>query len=125
MYNQSAWISESVADIIAEPNCCIRAQKKRYDAVVDGANRNDLTTAAHLARAGKSALVQKRRHLVGGSAVGEVIDLGDVSEFEVALAENLSVTSRIQSRNDRRFGFEEDAPVPIGWNAEDCNVLSD
>jgi hypothetical protein len=52
-------------------------------------------------------------------------DNADVTELQVALAENNSLTIRIQSRIDQEFGFKEDALVLIGWNAEDCNVLSD
>ena len=44
---------------------------KRYDAIVIGAGHNGLTTAAYLARAGKSVLVLERRHLIGGAAVSE------------------------------------------------------
>jgi spermidine/putrescine transport system ATP-binding protein len=54
----------------------------------------------------------------------EKIYLGDVTELEVALAENYPITSRIQSRIDQKFDFKEDDPVLIGWNAEDCNLLS-
>ncbi len=55
----------------------------------------------------------------------EKLYLGDVTELEVALAENGPIRSRIQSRIDQKFDFKEDDPVLIGWNAEDCNVLSD
>ena len=55
----------------------------------------------------------------------EKVYLGDVTELEVAVAENNSITSRIQSRIDQEFGFKEGDPVLIGWNAEDCNLLSD
>jgi len=55
----------------------------------------------------------------------EKIYLGDVTEVKVALAENEFVTSRVQSRTDQKFAFTENAPVLIGWNAEDCNLLSD
>ncbi len=44
---------------------------KSYDAIVIGAGHNGLTTAAYLARAGKSVLVLERRHLIGGAAVSE------------------------------------------------------
>ncbi len=54
----------------------------------------------------------------------EKLYLGDVTELEVALAENGPIRSRIQSRIDQKFDFKEEAPVLIGWNAEDCNVLS-
>ncbi len=54
----------------------------------------------------------------------EKVYLGDVTELEVALAENARITSRIQSRIDQKFDFKEDAIVLIGWNAEDCNLLS-
>jgi spermidine/putrescine ABC transporter ATP-binding subunit len=55
----------------------------------------------------------------------EKLYLGDVTEVKVALAENEFVTSRVQSRIDQKFDFKENAPVLIGWNAEDCNILSD
>ena len=55
----------------------------------------------------------------------EKVYLGDVTELEVAVAENNSITSRIQSRIVQEFGFKEGDPVLIGWNAEDCNLLSD
>ena len=51
--------------------------------------------------------------------------LGDVTELEVALAVPDPITCRIQSRIDQKFDFKEDVPVVIGWNAEDCNILSD
>ena len=57
-----------------------------------------------------------------GRIVGRVY-LGDVTELEVALAENSSITCRIQSRVDQELGFEEGAAVVIGWNADDCNLL--
>ncbi|MGH8496134.1 MAG: phytoene desaturase family protein [Gammaproteobacteria bacterium] len=46
---------------------------KRYDAILIGAGHNGLICAAYLARAGLSALVLERRHLVGGAAVTEEI----------------------------------------------------
>jgi phytoene dehydrogenase-like protein len=46
----------------------------RFDAVVIGAGHNGLTTAAYLARAGRSVLVLERREIVGGCAVTEEID---------------------------------------------------
>ncbi len=55
----------------------------------------------------------------------EKVYLGDVTELEVALGENNPITSRIQSRIDQKFDFKQDDPVMIGWNAEDCNLLSD
>jgi spermidine/putrescine transport system ATP-binding protein len=55
----------------------------------------------------------------------EKLYLGDVTELQVALSEGNTITSRIQSRIDQQFGFKEDTPVLIGWNAEDCNLLSD
>ena len=114
MYNQSTWNSGSGVNIIAEPNCCIRVLKKRYDAITNEAIHNDLTTAAYLARAGKSVLVLKCRHLMGGTAVSEVIDPEEVTELEVALVDIHSITSRIQSRIDQKFDFKEDVPVLIG-----------
>ncbi len=44
-----------------------------YDAVVIGGGHNGLTTAAYLARAGKSVLVLERRHVLGGAAVTEEV----------------------------------------------------
>jgi len=46
---------------------------KKYDAIVIGGGHNGLTTAAYLARAGKSVLVLERRHVLGGAAVTEEI----------------------------------------------------
>ena len=46
---------------------------KRYDAVVIGGGHNGLTSAAYLAKAGKSVLVLERRHVLGGAAVTEEI----------------------------------------------------
>jgi spermidine/putrescine transport system ATP-binding protein len=51
--------------------------------------------------------------------------LGDVTELEVSLAEKDSIVSRVGSRIDQSFGFKQGDPVLIGWNAEDCNLLSD
>jgi phytoene dehydrogenase-like protein len=45
----------------------------RYDVVVIGGGHNGLTTAAYLARAGRSVLVLERRHVLGGAAVTEEI----------------------------------------------------
>jgi hypothetical protein len=47
-----------------------------------------------------------------------------VTELELALTEDCRVSSRVQSRIDQKFGFKEGDPVSIGWNAEDCNLLS-
>jgi spermidine/putrescine transport system ATP-binding protein len=59
-----------------------------------------------------------------GRIVGKLY-LGDVTELEIALGENTAITSRIQSRIDQEFGFKEGDQVTIGWNANDCNLLSD
>jgi len=58
-----------------------------------------------------------------GRIVGKLY-LGDVTELEVALGENNSISSRIQSSIDQKFDFKEGDQVSIGWNAEDCNLLS-
>jgi spermidine/putrescine transport system ATP-binding protein len=58
-----------------------------------------------------------------GTIVGRLY-LGEVTELEVALDENNSIASRIQSQIDQEFGFKEGDRVSIGWNAEDCNFLS-
>ena len=58
-----------------------------------------------------------------GRIVGKLY-LGDVTELEVALGENIFISSRIQSRIDQKFDFKEGDQVSIGWNAEDCNLLS-
>jgi phytoene dehydrogenase-like protein len=42
---------------------------KRYDVVVIGGGHNGLTTAAYLARAGKSVLVLEKNELLGGAAM--------------------------------------------------------
>ena len=55
----------------------------------------------------------------------EKVYLGDVVELEVSLNEKDFIVSRVGSRNDQNFSFKEDDPVSIGWNAEDCNLLSD
>ena len=52
---------------------------KRYDAVVIGGGHNGLTSAAYLAKAGKSVLVLERRHVLGGAAVTEEIFPGSSS----------------------------------------------
>ncbi len=46
---------------------------RSYDVIVVGGGHNGLTTAAYLAKAGKSVLVLERRHLVGGASVSEEI----------------------------------------------------
>jgi phytoene dehydrogenase-like protein len=48
----------------------------RYDVIVIGGGHNGLTTAAYLARAGRSVLVLERRHLLGGAAVTEEVFTG-------------------------------------------------
>ena len=45
----------------------------KYDAIVVGGGHNGLTSAAYLARAGRTVLVLERRHLVGGAAVTEEV----------------------------------------------------
>ncbi len=57
--------------------------------------------------------------------ITEKVYLGDVTELELTLAEENSVVSRVQSRLDQEFGFKKGDPVSFGWNAEDCNFLSD
>jgi len=59
-----------------------------------------------------------------GKIIGKLY-LGDVTELEVNLAEKDSIVCRVGSRIDQDFGFKEGDPVSIGWNAEDCNLLSD
>ena len=54
----------------------------------------------------------------------EKLFLGETTELEVAVDESDPITSRIQSRIDQEFNFKEDDLVSIGWNAEDCNLLS-
>jgi phytoene dehydrogenase-like protein len=49
------------------------AVAKRYDAVVIGGGHNGLTSAAYLARAGRSVLVLEKRHVLGGAAVTEEV----------------------------------------------------
>ncbi len=63
------------------------------------------------------------------ATIVEKLYLGDVTELALALATDSGVssrvTSRVQSRIDQKFDFKEGDPVSIGWNAEDCNLLSD
>jgi len=44
---------------------------RSYDAIVVGGGHNGLTTAAYLAKAGRSVLVLERRHILGGASVSE------------------------------------------------------
>jgi phytoene dehydrogenase-like protein len=46
---------------------------RSYDAIVVGGGHNGLTTAAYLAKAGRSVLVLERRHVLGGAAVSEEV----------------------------------------------------
>ena len=46
----------------------------QYDVIVVGAGHNGLTTAAYLAKAGRSVLMLERRSVVGGCAVTEEVD---------------------------------------------------
>lgn len=55
----------------------------------------------------------------------ERIYLGDVTELVISLSDSCRVVSRIESRRDQRFKFKEDDRVLVGWNAEECNLLSD
>jgi len=57
--------------------------------------------------------------------ITEKVYLGDVTELELTLAGENSVISRVQSRLDQEFGFKKGDSVLFGWNAEDCNFLSD
>ena len=60
--------------------------------------------------------------------IGNIIErlyLGDVIELSVMVGENMQITSRVQSRIYQNFNFNEGDSVLIGWNAEDCNLLSD
>jgi spermidine/putrescine transport system ATP-binding protein len=57
--------------------------------------------------------------------ITEKVYLGDVTELEVSLAEKDSIVCRVGSRIDQSFDFKAGDSVSIGWNAEDCNLLSD
>jgi phytoene dehydrogenase-like protein len=46
---------------------------RKYDAIIVGGGHNGLTTAAYLARSGRSVLVLERRSLVGGASVTEEV----------------------------------------------------
>src|SRR5262249_38114089 len=65
-----------------------RSVPRRYDAVVIGGGHNGLVSAASLARAGRSALVLERRHVLGGAAVTEEVFPGfrfSVASYVVSL----------------------------------------
>ena len=57
--------------------------------------------------------------------ITEKIYLGDVTELALTLAGENSIVSRVQSRLDQEFGFKKGDSVLVGWDAEDCNLLSD
>lgn len=46
----------------------------QYDVIIVGAGHNGLTTAAYLAKAGRSVLMLERRDVVGGCAITEEVD---------------------------------------------------
>src|SRR6187399_1826266 len=59
-----------------------------HDVVVIGGGHNGLTTAAYLAKAGKSVLVLEKRYILGGAAVTEEIYPGfkfTVASYVVSL----------------------------------------
>lgn len=59
---------------------------------------------------------------------GEILErvyLGDVTEFDIALARDLVIVCRIESRGAQRLGFKQGDRVLVGWDAEDCNLLND
>lgn len=47
--------------------------REDYDVIIVGGGHNGLTTAAYLAKAGRSVLVLERRYILGGAAVSEEI----------------------------------------------------
>lgn len=51
--------------------------------------------------------------------------LGDVTEFDVSISDDLLIVCRIESRFAQRLGLKENDRVLVGWDAEDCNLLSD
>jgi len=55
----------------------------------------------------------------------ELVYLGDVTEFDISLAEDFVVICRIESRRAQRQGFKKGDRVLVGWDAEDCNLLND
>lgn len=55
----------------------------------------------------------------------EKVYLGDVTEFDIALAGDFQVVCRIESRRAQRWDFKKGDSVLIGWDAEDCNLLND
>lgn len=71
----------------------------------------------------------KDQHWQGDNKfIGKIIErvyLGDVIELSVIIGGNKQITSRVQSRIYQDFNFKEGDSVLIGWNAEDCNLLSD
>lgn len=57
--------------------------------------------------------------------VGEKVYLGDVTEVDVDLAEDVRIICRVESRKAQRMGFKRGDRVLVGWDAEDCNLLDD
>ncbi len=51
----------------------LMSNTKRYDCIIIGGGHNGLTTAAYLAKAGKSVCVLERRHVLGGCSTTEEI----------------------------------------------------
>lgn len=54
----------------------------------------------------------------------EPVYLGDVTEFVIALADDIQIDCRIESRLARRLGLKKGDRVLVGWDAEDTNLLS-
>ena len=100
---------------------------QQHDVIIIGAGHNGLTTAAYLAKAGRSVLVCERRHLVGGAAVTEELFPGfkySVCSYVVSLLR----PEIIRDLNLARHGLEmlpldgTFTPMPSGdylWRTND------
>lgn len=76
-----------------------------YDVIIIGAGHNGLTTAAYLAKAGRSVLVLERREVLGGACVTEEIWPG-CKVSTAAYVNSLLRPEVIRELNLKKHGFE-------------------
>src|SRR3954453_24047860 len=77
----------------------------RYDAIIVGGGHNGLTTAAYLAKAGRTVLVLERREILGGCCVTEEVWPG----YRVSTAAYVNSLLRpdiIRDLELKKHGFE-------------------